>query len=101
MWVGLGGALPMEFWLEDGSADASDYGGEVNHAGATAWTLNASGAEASSANFSFPVADDSVAETTESFKIHVRVVGHPETEMVLEADILSRHPNDGRRFPHP
>ena len=70
--------------LTSGTLPRSTNGDQVEgRVGLTNWvTIGPSG------QVSFATQNNSALEITRSFKIHVRVVGHSDTEMILEGDIL-------------
>jgi RHS repeat-associated protein len=72
--------LEFEYWVEDVSAsDGSDYTG----ASGTVWAD-----PYNDGVVAFPTIPNLLDEAIRSFKVHVRIAGAEESEVVLEADIL-------------
>src|SRR5688572_28846895 len=73
--------LPIEWWTEDRSVVSGLAG---DYAAASQQQTYVGQRQYGIATYDYP----DRAEGTESFEIHVRIAGYPETEVVLEADIF-------------
>jgi RHS repeat-associated protein len=77
------GTRNLEYYVEDVSAIRATDFNDPNSTSSTAWaTIGANGTVA------FPTIDRAYLQPARSFKVHVRAVGEPNSEIVLEADIL-------------
>ena len=89
--VGADVALRYEYYVADVSAvQGTDYT-DPNNTSSSNWAIISSGGLVTFQTFT--TTDNSNYEPTQSFAIHVRVVGDPDSEVVLEADILDDLPD--------
>jgi hypothetical protein len=82
LWAYSGMPQDLEYWFEDDTAELGvDYADNV-----TDYPVNSLW-RGSGRLISIPTMTDSLPEGVESFYVHVQVIGHPETEIVVRADI--------------
>src|SRR3954451_2029766 len=88
--------ITIEFWGENISAVRGvDYAVDPNDPNATGVTDIAIDPQGPSFDYYFATSYNADISATKSFAIHVRAVGHPESEVVWEADIFDGEAGDG------